>query len=866
MKIKFNANLDYQTNAIESVVNLFHGQKIHEDNFSIMPETGVISNYLDTSKEKILKNLQYVQKQNELKISEKLDGMDFSIEMETGTGKTYVYLKTIFELNKKYGFKKFIIIVPSVAIREGVKKTLKDTKEHFKKQFENIEYSFNEYDSKKLNSIRQFSRTNKIEILILTLASFDKDSNIMNRVNEKFGDKSPGDYISETRPILILDEPQNMESELAKKALSKLNPMFVLRYSATHRNLYNLVYRLTPVDAYNLRIVKRIDVAAVVKEGDFNKAFIRCLEIKVERKGIKVKLEVSKKFSNEIKLTKMFFQSGDDLQKKTNSDEYQGYVITNIDARDNIVKFSNGESVNLGKEHGGEKETIMKIQIEQTIEEHFKKTMMLKKFGIKVLSLFFIDRVDNYVNKNGMIRKFFIESFNELKSKPEYQEFKDLDVDSVHSGYFSQGMKSEKGIRGDKEAYEKIMVDKEKLLIFEEPIQFIFSHSALREGWDNPNVFNICTLNQTQSIIKKRQEIGRGLRIPVNQEGDRIYEKEMKEGLQSNILTVIANESYSSYVSQLQQEYFDEYGEVSSPPIRNRYEKKSICLKKNFELDKNFIELWKKISKKTEYQVKIDSSKFIKNCIEKINKMNFIQPTIRIEKVELKFNKKEKLDSNFIGVDSKLIKKTYSVPNIVKIISKDTKITKKTIVSILDQTKNLKLVYLDPRQYLDLIILIITKELDNFLINGIKYTPINDSFKHNKFTELQTYSDLIILSEKSIYEKLVCDSDNEMKFANNINDMDDVKLIIKLPRWFTIPTPIGEYNPDWAILMECKDRFGKIKEKKYFVAETKGSLDAGSLRLNEQRKIDCGRKHFEAIGVFYDVFSDASELRKKICN
>jgi type III restriction enzyme len=865
MKIKFDSNLEFQTNAISSVINLFQGQKFYDNNLLMIPETSVIPNDLNISQEQILKNLQSVQKQNNLKISEALDGVDFSIEMETGTGKTYVYLRTILELNKNYGFKKFIIIVPSIAIREGVKKNLEITKEHFKKLYGNIQFSFNEYTSKKLNFIRQFSRTNKIEIMILTLASFDKENNIMNRPNEKFGGYTPADLVSQTRPVLILDEPQNMESEKAKEALGKLKPLFVLRYSATHRNFYNLIYRLTPIDAFALKIVKRIEVSSIVKEGDFNGAFIRCLEIKAEKKGIKAKLEVNKKFASEIKPTIILVQSGDMLEKKTNSEEYRNYVITNIDARRNIVKFSNGESVKLGQDTGSDKESIMKTQIEQTIEEHFLKTMMLKPFGIKVLSLFFIDKVDNYLKENGIIRKFFVESFNDLKLRPGYEEFKDLDVDSVQRGYFSK-MKSEKGKQEDKEAYDLIMKSKEKLLSFEEPVQFIFSHSALKEGWDNPNVFNICTLNETHSIIKKRQEIGRGLRIPVNQEGDRIYERDMGDNFQYNTLTVIANESYSDYVSKLQQEYVDEYGEGSAPPARNRYNKKDIHLKSNFKTDKNFIALWKRISKKTQYTVKIDTLQLVPKCVEKINNMDFVQSKISISKVGIKFNEQKEIEPKFIGSDFKFIEKIYSVPDIVGIVSRETKLTRNTIISILDKTTNLELVYSDPQQYLDIIISIINIELYDFLVNGIAYVPVNDSFKVNLFKTMKSYSDRIVSSEKSIYEEIVCDSDGEMQFANDIKNMDDVKLILKLPGWFTIPTPIGEYNPDWAVVVECKDQFGKLKNTLYFVAETKGSLDSGSLRLNEQRKINCARKHFKTINVSYDVLVNASELRVKINN
>ena len=591
MEFKFQKNLDFQIDAINSIVDIFKSQKFINQQFEMIPENGIIPNTLSINDSQILKNLVDIQKSNNIQESKNLEGRNFSVEMETGTGKTYVYLRTIFELSKQYGFKKFIIVVPSIAIKEGVLKTLQVTKNHFREIYENIPYRYYEYDSKKINRIQQLARSHTIEIMIITIDSFNKDRAIIHQEMDSLYGQKPIDLINKTNPILILDEPQNMETDIAKNALASMNPLFTLRYSATHKYNYNLVYTLDPVDAYNKQLVKKIEVSSVI-EDDYNNMFLKCCNIKAGSKGIKAILEINKKIGSSFKKKQISVKDGDDLAIKADNPKYSGYIISEINARYNFVKFANGLKIKLGDVQGDNYEQIMKVQIDQTIQEHFQKYELLKTKGIKPLSLFFIDKVDNYNTKEGFIRKAFENSFN--KHKKDYKDFKDKPAAKAHRGYFSE-KKTDKSIKKDKDTFDLIMKDKERLLSFNEPVSFVFSHSALREGWDNPNVFNICTLNRTFSDMKKRQELGRGMRLPVDHEGNRITDQE-------HILTVIANESYEEYASKLQKEYEEEYGDESKGiKPSNARKKKTLILKKEYCLNPEFKELWKQIAQKTQY-------------------------------------------------------------------------------------------------------------------------------------------------------------------------------------------------------------------------------------------------------------------------
>ena len=570
MKLKFDPNQQFQIDAIHSVLDLFEGQG--KNGFfhaaSSHDLLGIYPNQLTLDEETIRQNVRKVQERNNISAQEAVPdlpagqaGMDFSIEMETGTGKTYVYLRTILELNRKYNFKKFIILVPSVAIREGAIKTLSITKDHFRNLYDNLPYRFYEYVSRNLSQVKAFAQSSNVEIMVMTMGAFNKDANILYSSRDQMQGEQPISFIQKTNPILILDEPQNMEGEATQEKLKNFNSLLRLRYSATHKNLYNLVYQLAPYDAYQLGLVKKIEVYSVVDSDDEEKqhrAFINLISVVSAKTTLKAKVELLVKDSkNNFKKKIVVLKQNDDLVKKTINNIYDGYIVDDMTAEApdynsiGSIKFKNGIEVSRGENAGRDKKDIMRAQIRNTIERHIEKRQELKKKGIKTLSLFFIDRVDNYIKEDGFIRKTFDQVFNELKKNDK--QFMELKASDVRKGYFAEKngeyLEREKAIAENKEAYDLIMKDKERLLSFDEPTEFIFTHSALKEGWDSPNVFNICTLNTTVSTMKKRQEIGRGMRLCVNQEGARVFDRNI------NLLSVIANEHYSDYVSRLQTEF-----------------------------------------------------------------------------------------------------------------------------------------------------------------------------------------------------------------------------------------------------------------------------------------------------------------------
>ena len=648
MKFEFDANQNYQREAIDAVVQLFEGQIpvrttlqfSRESNYSTIP------NHLDLDSDKISVHLKEIQEANGIEIDEfSTNGFpNFSVEMETGTGKTYIYLRTILELFQKYGMRKFIVVVPSVAIREGVLKTLQITESHFRELYDNIPYRYYVYDSEKLSQVRQFALSDSVEIMVITMASFNQPSkNVIHKSNDRLPGDLPINFIRATRPILILDEPQRMESDRSIEALASLSPLFALRYSATHKTPHNRVYCLTPYDAYREGLVKRIEVAGVEESANTNLAFVQVQSVQSQKTRVTAKLVVHKlmKSSNTVKQTTLTFKQGDDLEQKTNLPQYQGYRIREIDLGWDEVHFDNNVVLRTGETHGADKKAIFEAQIHYTIEEHFRKQKRLRDTNLKVLSLFFIDKVDNYAGKDPIIRKLFDKCFNELKQEDRYSEWREKQPEEVRAHYFAQSRKKTGEIvyedsktgdaESDSDAYQLIMKDKERLLSFDEQKCFIFSHSALREGWDSPNVFQICTLNQTVSEMKKRQEIGRGVRLAVNQEGKRVHDEKL------NVLTVVANESYTNYVRQLQTEVQDEFGTIESmPKPKDARERGSIKLKKAMTLKPEFEKLWDRIKHKTRYKVQIDTEKLIEDVVKILDDTDIELPQISIGKGELK--------------------------------------------------------------------------------------------------------------------------------------------------------------------------------------------------------------------------------------
>ena len=579
MKLKFK-NQDFQTDAVNAVVDLFTGQEKTHSTFSVVEENQMmlmndfgIGNALYIDRNTLSDNMHAIQKRNLLPMTD-LGGDNtagqFCIEMETGTGKTYVYTKTIFELNRKYGFTKFIIVVPSVAIREGVYKSFEITKEHFGLQYDNVPCRYFIYNSAKLSDVRQFATSANIEIMIINIDAFKKAENIINQAQDKLNGETAMRYIQDTHPIVIIDEPQSVDNTpKAKEAIASLNPLCVLRYSATHREKINLLYRLTPVDAYQMGLVKQISVSSNQISGGFNQAYVKLVSVSNEN-GFRAKVEIDVKGKTGAVTRKTItVKPGDDLFLLSGErDLYEGYTVAGIDCTPEYehIEFGNTEEVALGKAIGDIDENIVKkAQIRRTIETHLDKELRYTEKGIKVLSLFFIDKVDKYRHEDGtsgVYAKMFEECYLELLSKPKYAPIRERfssDVSKVHNGYFSQDKKGRlKDTKGDTQAdddtYNTIMRDKEWLLSFECPLRFIFSHSALKEGWDNPNVFQVCTLIEQKSTFTCRQKVGRGLRLCVNQDGERIENKNI------NILHVMANESFAEFADTLQKEIEDETG------------------------------------------------------------------------------------------------------------------------------------------------------------------------------------------------------------------------------------------------------------------------------------------------------------------
>ena len=899
MKFKFEANQDYQLKAIESVTNLLKGQSRVEAELQFENGTlfAAVPNCIDLDDETLLSNLKSVQAQNNLDEDVEIEHIEekivtatgertvcfpnFSVEMETGTGKTYIYLRTILELFRFYGLKKFIVVVPSVAVREGVLKTLEITQDHLCRLYDNTPYRYYAYDSAYPAQVRQFALSDSVEIMVMTIDSFNKASNIIRQTTDRLQGETPIHLVQATRPILILDEPQNMVSELRVRALAALDPLFTLRYSATHRVSYNMVYRLTPAEAYRQGLVKRIEVDGVIQEDDVNQPFIRVNKIQSRKNSLTARLSVHKLMRDgTVKEQSITVKPGDDLSKETNRPEYNGYIVEEINLFSGFVRFTNGVEIERGESKGEDKEAIFETQIRLTIEEHFRKQERLKPLGIKVLSLFFIDRVDNYALETGVIRRLFKKSFNELKQR--YISWRDVDVENVQAAYFAKRRTRSGEIiyedsstgeaKKDVEAYDLIMRDKERLLSFDEPTCFIFSHSALREGWDSPNVFQICTLNQTASEMKKRQEIGRGIRLAVDQSGNRVYNTRV------NVLTVVANESYTSYVGSLQTEMQEAYGNQELPPAPVDKRKRGVAkLKKAYMMKPEFKELWERIKHKTRYAVHVDTDLLIDEVVEALDETEIRPPRITATKALVQVDEEETFSAlQMSGAKTmKDLAGRYPLPNLIDMMTHllenttpPTRLTKKTLLKIFSRTQRNQQAALDnPHEFASVAVRIIKEKLTDQLVDGIKYEKIGECFEMCQFEmEIDSWENHLIPAERSLYDPVICDSDTEKEFVEGLEKLDFVKLYVKLPAFFKIPTPIGSYNPDWAIVVEPRDEFGELTGEQllYLVRETKGTTNLDNLRPNERRKIECGKRHFkEALGVNYEVVVSVDDLRIK---
>ena len=993
MKLKFDPSLDYQQDAIRAVVELFEGQPLAQSDFELTAQVrgrGValrelaVGNDIQIPDEQILENIHRIQERNDI---EKIDippktigsiecnigeidynignigrplkyGRDFSIEMETGTGKTYVYLRTIFELNKTYGFKKFIIVVPSIAIREGVLKSIAIMRDHFRALYNNVPFHSFVYDSRKLEKVNAFARDNILQIMIINIQSFQREANVFNQEVERCHGYRPKDLIAATNPFLIIDEPQSVDSgEKSQVAIRSLTAAATFRYSATHKNLTTLVYRLDPVKAYDLRLVKRIEVASIRSDHNFNDAYVKLLKTD-NKNGIKAQLEIHQEGKDgTIKPAKLWVKKGDDLFLKSGERGVyaKGYVVQNIDTTPGAeyVEFNQGSFLTLGQSFGGMDEELMRAQVFETVEQHLKKERAFKGKGIKVLSLFFIDKVANYrqyqpdgSTRLGKIGEWFEQAFKELTAKPLYQGLIPHPVDKVHDGYFSADRKKGKVIglldtsgatAKDDETYTLIMKDKERLLDANEPLRFIFSHSALREGWDNPNVFQICTLNETKSADKKRQEIGRGLRLAVNASGERVHEPHI------NRLTVIANESYEDFARKLQSEFEEDYGirfgrvtpiafakmlhpaaempigqdaskaiwqelmqggylapdgrvqdkfdpknphftlplspeyaelkagvvdVISASLFTNRVvnarDKRPVHFNKQVQLSEAFAALWNHINPRTRYRVRFETDELIRRAAERLRQLPSM-PTPRIAATRVD------IDISIAGVEADRIleQREHTIapvnvlPDLLAFLQKETELTRHTLVAMLRMSGRLADFGRNPQAFMAAAGDAIARALHEMMLGGIQYERVAGAVwemtRFEKDLEQEAMRELHRLYEvqnkdKSLYDFVEFESEVERQFARDLDANENVKLFIKLPRWFKIETPIGPYTPDWAFVTDAQ-------EKLYFVRETKSTLNADERRSKENQKILCGSKHFESIGVDYGVVTKLAEIR-----
>ena len=989
MKLHFEPNLDFQLQAIEAVCDLFRGQEICRTDFTVTrdptdPQERLafaqndlgIGNRLTLLDEEILENLKDIQLRNGVAPSDQLNSGDFTVEMETGTGKTYVYLRTIFELNKRYGFTKFVIVVPSIAIKEGVYKTLQITEEHFRALYSGTPFDYFLYDSKKLGQVRNFATSPQIQIMVVTVGAINKqDVNNLYKDSEKTGGEKPIDLVRATCPILIVDEPQSVDGGLrgqGKKALKKMNPLCTLRYSATHVDVHHMVYRLDAVDAYERKLVKQIEVASATVEDAHNRPYIRLMSASYKRGVISARVELDVEVARRVRRQVMAVQDGDNLELTTGRAVYRDCRIGEIrvERGNQFMEFRvPGEEHYLrpGQAYGDvDLLAVQRKMIRRTIREHFDKEKRLRPQGIKVLSLFFIDKVHRYRQYDedgnpikGEFARIFEEEYRSLGRHPDYNTlFQEVDLtkaaEEVHDGYFSIDKKKVgskrvevfKDTRGnskaDDDTYNLIMRDKEKLLSLETPLKFIFSHSALREGWDNPNVFQICALRDIRTELERRQTIGRGLRLCVNQNGERLH------GFHVNTLTVVAMESYEDFAENLQKEieketgirfgvvethqfaaisvanpdgkrtplgfdaskeiweflkaegYIDRKGRIQDS-LRKALKEDTFVVPENFAKQQpkiikvlrkfagrleikdankrrsirprqavlnspKFKALWDRIKHKTTYRVEFDNEDLLDKCTVALRKAPPIPRTrLQWRKADIAIGQSGVEATETVGATTVGLEETdVELPDVLTVLQDRTQLTRRSIQRILSGSGRLNDFKRNPQQFIELAGQAINNCKREALVDGIKYQRLGDEhyFAQELFEkeELTGYLKNMLDAKKSVYDMVVYESAIEANFANQLENNTAVKVYAKLPGWFKVPTPLGNYNPDWAVLIDTDEG-----ERLYFVVETKGSRFLDDLRIPESAKIECGKKHFNALKVGesparYEVATSVDDL------
>ena len=987
MKLHFESNLDFQLQAIEAICDLFRGQEICRTEFTVMRDSKRsqarltfaqndlgIGNRLTLLDEEILKNLNSIQLRNGVPPSDNLDSGDFTVEMETGTGKTYVYLRTIFELNKRYGFTKFVIVVPSIAIKEGVYKALQITEEHFRTLYSGTPVDYFLYDSAKLGQVRNFATSPQVQIMVVTVGAINKkDVNNLYKDSEKAGGEKPIDLIKATRPILIVDEPQSVDGGLAGRgaeALRAMDPLCKLRYSATHADKHHMVYRLDAVDAYERKLVKQIEVASATIEDAHNKSYVRLLSTSNRRGTISAKVELDVEASGRVRRQVKVVQDGDDLEQTTGRAIYRNCRVGEIRVEKGSefieLRVPGGEQYLRSGEAWGDVDALLlqREMIRRTIREHLDKEKRLRPHGIKVLSLFFIDAVDRYRRYDeddnptkGDYALMFEEEYRRLANHPDYRTlFQEVDLtraaEEVHNGYFSIDKKggwtdtaeNNQNNRDNAErAYNLIMREKEKLLSLETPLKFIFSHSALREGWDNPNIFQICALRDIRTERERRQTIGRGLRLCVNQDGARLH------GFDINTLTVVAMESYEEFAENLQWEieqdtgvsfgvveehqfaaipvagedgqmtalgfeaskvlwnhlmaegYIDTKGQIQDSlrkalkeetfvvpvdftelrteitkelrklagrrlEIKDADERRSVRPRQAVLDSPEFKALWDRIKYKTTYRVAFDNEDLLEKCALALRKAPPIPKTrLQWRKADVAIAQYGVRATETVGAATVVLDETnIELPDVLTELQDRTQLTRRSIRRILSESGRLDDFKRNPQQFIKLAGQAIDRCKRQALVDGIKYQRLGDEHYYAQglfeTEELSGYLRNMLDAKKSVYEQVVYEFGTESRFADQLEKNTDVKVYAKLPGWFTVPTPLGSYNPDWAVLIDSNEG-----ERLYLVVETKGSLFLGDLRITESAKIACGKAHFNTLKVgespaCYKVATTVEEL------
>ncbi len=867
-KVQFQLeDLEYQQDAIDTAIKIFEGQSFNQSNQSTF--TGVNANLCSLTNDQIHNNKTSILKSNNLTEKKAMlsNENQVCIEMETGTGKTLVYIRTIYELYKAYGFTKFIILVPSIAIKEGIKNTVESFSDPLKSRYTNNIHSF-EYNSKDLNQLKHFIQDNNPQIMLTTIQAFTAEDRILNQTerDDSVDGMSYLEALGNTRPVVIMDEPQEgMDTELAQKRLKTLNPLFVFRYSATHKRVFNRLYRLTPADAYNAGMVKRIEVLTVAEKNDEATLKIELTQVQAKAgQNPKAKLKLWHNTASGFKFKdSKWLKVGDNLAKATNNISYQDYIVERISKglRDKVWKIELNGITFQENQKQGDIEGLFRIQLHWLIRTHFEKKAKLKQMGIKCLSLIFIDRVDNYLGDNPLIKKLFAEEYEKV-SKDLNHKITQEQITAIQGYYFAQTGKgdytdSENAMKKNKKIYDLILKQKKRLLSLDNEVEFIFSHSALGVGWDNPNIFNIATLNHSYSEVKKRQELGRGLRICVNQKGKRIYDPESDElDDEINLLTIIPNETYETFAMQYQSQIEEELGDKNDgAQLRKKIKgvADTTVLTRN---DKHFQSVafkyfWDKIALKTDFTVKFDEANIIKEGIAKLNAMKIVdyQAEVSLNRItdiqnfqaEHQGSEIEKLTANFSPMD------------LIEVLSEQTSLSYRVVLSIVNGLTNLEQLIKNPPNYLQKASNILKRiELDE-MYRATQYQLTGESHDISFKKEIETALSTEPTPHKGVYDFVICDSDStpEHNFAYNADIDPQVLCFLKLPNDYKISTPIGTYNPDFGIIVQKKGLRKDNKQDYWFVIETKSTNDLadGTLREEEYARIKYAIKHFEALGI-----------------